>query len=318
MNEKVSRILFIALDYYHYPKVISDMIRSMEYEVEFYPIEPRNLFFKVTRYVAKPIYRFFLSRYHKKIILKTKKKNYEKIFFITTHFFSKKNLSNLKKTHKESLFIAYHWDSLNQYNYLNTLDYFDKVYSFDRKDCLNLNLEYLPLFASGVYQDLDDNFKINYDIYTIASIVNPRRYDMIDEFRSFCIENKIRYKFHLKVTPLTYLRIILGGRIPKGVSFKSLKKSQMRKIVESSNVVLDVPNHQQSGLTMRVIENLHAGKKVITTNKNILNENFYFSDQIFFIPSKQKAKLISFIKDVKKFEKIYQLELKHWVETILS
>jgi hypothetical protein len=51
----------------------------------------------------------------------------------------------------------------------------------------------------------------------------------------------------------------------------------------SCSVVIDIVQRGQSGLTMRAIEALAAGKKIITNNKNIINEPFYNNKNIMII-----------------------------------
>lgn len=313
----MSKILYIGLDYYHYPTAICDAVKLDGHSIDFYPIEPRNIFFKVSRYVAKDSYRKALDEYHRDIITKTSTVSYDKVFFITTHFFSEENLALLRQTHISANFIAYHWDSIEQYNYLKTLKYFDKTTSFDRVDCEKYNLNYLPLFASGAYQNTKQNdFAV--DVYTIGSIVRTERYSLVNDFRKFCIENGVSFNFHLKVTPITYFRLLLKGIIPKGVSFKTLEKDAFKKIVDNSRVALDVTNHAQSGLTMRMIENIYAGRKIVTTNVNIKREEFYDEEQVYIWNKSNCDGLLEFLKIDMTPKSFEQLSINNWVKEILE
>lgn len=311
------KILYIGLDYYHYPLMISKEMNKLGYHVDFHSIEPRSLFYKVTRYIANTSYRKSLDNYHAEIIDRSKSKKYDFIFFITSHFFSEKNLSLLKSLHPSSEFIAYHWDSLDQYDYLDTIKFFNKIYSFDRIDCEQHGFTYLPLFASGAYQD-DIESENTFDIYTISSVVRPERYVLVNKFRQFCIKNKISFYFYLKVTPITYLRLFMKGIFPKGVSFKAMNKNEMKMIVDKSSTVLDVTNHKQSGLTMRVIENTYAGKKIITTNENIMKESFYSPEQFFVLDQQSEDEITEFLKA--DFSRINypELSINAWIKKVLS
>lgn len=313
----MSKVLYIGLDYYHYPNVISEAIKLQGDEVDFYPIEPRTLFFKITRYVAQFCYRNALDRYHKSIISKTKNIQYDKVFFITTHFFSEHNLNLLKNIQANAKFIAYHWDSISQYNYLETIKYFDETYSFDREDCQNHDLQYLPLFASGIYR-FQQSKNYNNEVYTVGSIVKPARYLLVRDFRKICQDHDISYQFHLKVTPITYFRLLLHGVFPKGVSFRTLELGEMEKLVDNSLASLDVTNHEQSGLTMRMIENIYAGRKVITTNANIQKEKFYDKKQVFIWTGTNADKLKNFLKLDYTPKKINELSVNSWVQELLK
>jgi hypothetical protein len=53
--------------------------------------------------------------------------------------------------------------------------------------------------------------------------------------------------------------------------------------VGSSRAVLDVEHPRQRGLTMRTIETLFAGKKLVTTNEHILKSDLYNPSRIHLI-----------------------------------
>ena len=49
------------------------------------------------------------------------------------------------------------------------------------------------------------------------------------------------------------------------------------------SVIVDIVKEGQSGLTLRVLEALFFGKKLITNNKNICTCDFYRSDNVFIV-----------------------------------
>ena len=313
----MKKILFIGLDYYNYPKTIKMELENLGYQVDYYQIEPRTLFYKTTRYIFKWLYRKSLDNYHSDIIVKTSHNNYDVVFFLTSHFFSSDNLKKLRETHSTAKFIAYHWDSIEQYDFLNTVQFFDRVLSFDRQDCIENGFEYLPLFASGIYKEIQ-NKKQDIDVYTVSSIVRPQRYLLIDKFRKFCLENQVSFYFYLKVTPVTYIGILRKGVIPKGVSFKTIDQLAMKDIVERSRAVLDVTNHSQSGLTMRIIENVYVGKKIITTNQNVKYEKFFNEEQIFLLNKYNIRGVKNFLKQNCKTKEYPELLIGNWLKVILN
>lgn len=314
----MSKILYIGLDYFHYPQAITKEIKSIGYDVDYYPIEPRELKFKTSRYFAKKYYRYSLDKYHQKIVEETKNTEYCKVFFITSHFISIENLNSLKNAHPKSDFIAYHWDSINQYNFLDTVSYFDKVYSFDRDDCQNYGFNYLPLFASNIYSNSKFIItKHDIDIYTVGTIVKPERYILVNKIREYCIEKNISHYFYLKVTPITYLKLIFKGIIPKKIFFKPITMTTMESITSRSKAVLDVTNNKQSGLSMRVIENINIGKKIITTNNNIEYENFYSPDQVFILGKENLENIKTFLDKDYEANKNSDLTINTWIKKIL-
>jgi hypothetical protein len=59
--------------------------------------------------------------------------------------------------------------------------------------------------------------------------------------------------------------------------------NEVAHIVACSRAVLDVEHPSQSGLTMRTIETLLSGKKLITTNLHIFNSNLFHPSRVHVI-----------------------------------
>ena len=58
-------------------------------------------------------------------------------------------------------------------------------------------------------------------------------------------------------------------------------KKKTYDIMKSSNIIVDVPMANQNGLTIRTFEALGFNRKLITTNKNIANYDFYNPTNIY-------------------------------------
>jgi hypothetical protein len=80
------------------------------------------------------------------------------------------------------------------------------------------------------------------------------------------------------------------------LSFTSLAVKDIVKLYEESLIVLDINHPNQKGLTMRVFEALGAGKKIITTNKEIQKYCFYNESNIFIIDRNKIELTESFFK----------------------
>ena len=87
------------------------------------------------------------------------------------------------------------------------------------------------------------------------------------------------------------------GKIAKKAKSKHLSHQEILKLFSISNVIIDFPSSFQSGLTMRTFETLGAGKKLITSNKNIINEPFYNPQYINIIDPDNLYLDINFIKN---------------------
>ena len=62
---------------------------------------------------------------------------------------------------------------------------------------------------------------------------------------------------------------------------RKINEKETYELMKSSNIIVDVPMANQNGLTIRTFEALGFNRKLITTNKNIVNYDFYNPTNIY-------------------------------------
>ncbi|MDE6285334.1 MAG: hypothetical protein K2M17_06265, partial [Bacilli bacterium] len=287
------KVLLLAPDFYDYTRMIINGIRGLDFEVDFYDTRPQVSGFKKARMKsnAKSNYKI-LSRYKDEIVNRTKHEDYCLIIVIACVTFSREQLSEILSFHKDTKKVYYMWDSFCNYpENTEILSLFDKTYSFDPIDCKNYNMIYQPTFYSehciALRNELSGQEAVDKDIFFIASFL-PKRYAILKKFIDYAKRKKIKFKYHLFVKSyLTYIYYKLKnfklGLNRKHFSFTQMDERDKVKNILSSKCILDIPYNEQAGLTMRVLEGLVLGKKIITTNKFIKNYDFYSSGNIAVI-----------------------------------
>ncbi|QXN23781.1 hypothetical protein KVP08_014425 [Shewanella putrefaciens] len=75
----------------------------------------------------------------------------------------------------------------------------------------------------------------------------------------------------------------LEGISINDISFKPMAFKQVINILGDSRIVIDIEHPKQNGLTMRTIEMLGMQKKLITTNKNVIEYDFYNPQNILVV-----------------------------------
>ncbi len=123
--------------------------------------------------------------------------------------------------------------------------------------------------------------------------------------------------FHLKriVDPILWKSRITDFR------FDALKKNEIVDYVEKSNVVVDIQHPNQIGLTIRTIEVLGARRKLLTTNNDIVNYDFYNPNNIQVLDRDSVNVDISFFRKqmVELDETIYKkYSIDGWISVIFS
>ena len=137
---------------------------------------------------------------------------------------------------------------------------------------MNFNIQY--------YSGMDNVKKTKFknDIYFIGH----------DKGRKQEIDNILE---KVKDSNLKYRADILSDGSKNYIPYDTVKK----RVLES-RAILEVNQQGQKGYTLRALEALFLEKKLITTNKSIINEDFYSPNNIFVVGIDDWEKLSIIIK----------------------
>lgn len=280
---KDKTILFIAPKYFNYHIQIAKELKVLGANVYFFQEKKETIIYRILRNFSPAGFKIYNRLYEKIIEQKINKLRIEYFFLIRGEHISNKFIRKILQKNKNCKSIYYQWDSFeNNPNGLNIYHNFNKCFSFDRIDCANIiEFKYLPLFYIEEYKKLRDY--TNHTLYDILFIgtFHDTRYDQLQNFEFFCKNNELKLKFHLYLPAIRYLKfIILNRRFLKKISFNKLSEIEVINLVSQSKGILDLPNTYQQGMTIRAIEALAAGKKLITTSTSIIQEDFYSKDVV--------------------------------------
>lgn len=296
MPPSPKRVLFIAFDYHEYSRAIHAEFQEHGFESHFHSIQPGKLHFKLARRLSPRIYQMLLGRYHRRVILSYPRDSFEKVVFLQVHQFSHENMVFLKSRQPRATFTLYNWDAITTHDYRPYLRYFDKVFTFDPVDAEQLGAGYLPLFCIRRFQGLKRDGIDPLSAYFIGNIVNPRRYEAVMAFDAFCREHRITFRQFLSTTIHGWTMMRKAGIRPFGVSLRSISDADFIAMIKNSAAVFDFANHRQAGFTMRIMENLCAGKKIITNNANVRHAEFYSSDRFMIFDGLDFSGVEAFLK----------------------
>ena len=274
----MKKILFIGINYYDYTKEIIKHIEKEEYRVTYYPLRLMDTLSRVQHTLTPQLFQKKQDRYHEEIMEKEKNNNYDIILFIQVHDMSLKILIKLKDMHSEARFVLYNWDSVKTHDYRKYIPYFHKVFTFDYQDAEDYNLVYLPLF--GIEKYTQKQVVKNKIVYFVGNVCHTHRFITLMAFIKYCQKNNIEFRYHICCSPVTVCKLLCAGIIPRHFSFYRASDLKMRYLLEAF-IVFDCRNHEQNGYTMRIIENLCSGRKIITDNSHIELEPFYSKERIF-------------------------------------
>lgn len=270
-----------------------------------------------------------LNHYYKNQIDK-KNKKYDVILVIRGEYTPVESLRLLKEKYNTATLILYMWDSIkNNKGIEKKWSLFDKVITFDRKDYLDNKekIDFLPLFyCDDLMETISKKTNRKYNICFIGT-GHGDRVQIIKKLKNQCNTLGLSiYDYIYLPHPIVYLYNKLANKYYKNVKisdihFHPMPLERVYKIFCLSDCIVDIESKTQTGLTMRTIEVLGLKKKLITTNKDILNYDFYDSNNIFIVDRNNFNLDYKFITNTyTEIDKLIydKYSLKNWIEQILS
>lgn len=327
------KLLLIMPRFFNYPELISDELNHMGYEVDFFDDRPStNAWVKAAIRINKNIIYAYIKKYFNEIMKTVRSKKYDVVFLISGQSlsFSEDMISEIKRCQPQARFVLYQWDSQTNFPYIKRVQkFFDKCYSFDKRDIDETpSLKFLPLFYSKTYEEIgkgntDKDYK--YD-FCFVGTAHPQKYkfiNMMSEQLKQVYPNQFIYYYFPSPIVYFYRKIMnkeLRGAKYKEFHYTPLKEKEMDEVYKSSRCVLDSPQAGQCGLTIRVLEALGAKKKLITTNKDVVNYDFYCPENIYVYEGKIDMNNVFWGAEYKEIdEKIYKkYSLKNWIKEIVK
>lgn len=318
---KEKRILFIGPIFYHYHQ---EIIRELEQKgaiVDFLPERDYTVRSKFYKRLGRKVYQGYQNRYYFRLLEDYKDNHYDYFLLIKGELFPPEFVARIKELNPGIRCILYQWDSMERMHYENLLPVFDKVSTFDSKDSQTYAINYLPLFYTQVIADLRQASAMEQHDLLVLGMYLPERYEGLKKLLTYAKVNNLSLKYHIYLERLHYVTQRLKRRsIDLNLcSFHPLPYQEVLTLYRKSKVIVDFSNVNQSGLSMRVIEALGAGKKLLTTNEKIKNEAFYDPKQIHVTDWKQLAIPEDFFQTTYHAAKnLDYLRLDNWLDTLFE
>lgn len=326
------KILFLAPAFFGYELKIKDKMEQLGASVDYYDARSvTGSLEKAFLKISPSIFKNKTQRYFKEILISNTAKDYDYVFIVKCDMISKDILHEIKSVFKNAKFCLYLWDSIkNIPGVKDKLSFFDKVLSFDRDDVKNnTSIQFRPLFYIDEFKKKDlisEDMRYKYDL-CFCGTVHSDRFRIIKEIEQYCTNKKYHFFTFLYLQSrfvYWFYRITkkeFSNTLVEDFNYDKLCGSAISEIVKESRVVLDIQHPQQSGLTMRTIEMIGMEKKLITTNCDIINYDFYNPNNILVIPRERISIPEDFLsKEYDPLEiNIYQnYSIENWILEILT
>lgn len=322
---KEKNILLISPDMFGYYKIISAAIARKGFNPIWLNQLPSTsvlsriffrLFPSIANRLANPYYSYELGKID----------HVDRILIIKGEGVSEATIAKMRARYPEAVIVLYLWDSLaNSSGALEKIRLCDAAYSFDPVDCDSTEaLEHLPLFHSKDMRTTIYNPRFAAFIGTLHS----ERYQLIRgladkieqvtgvaPFLYFYYPNYVLF-FILKLMKRSFREVRWAD-----MHFEPLHREQYDTINSNAGIVLDICHRKQTGLTMRSIEALGDGKKLITNNKALLSYDFFRPENCYVIDGELGENFGAFLNGPYQpiqEEVVAKYHIDSWLQTLLS
>ena len=349
----MEKLLLIAPVFFGYYKEIIKECNNLGIDARFICDAPSNSnLSKAAGRINKKLIRRSTEKYFRNDVMPVVKSGkYDYVFVIAgmTFAFTGEMLDEIRNNQKDAVFILYQWDSEENLPFVTSIHHcFDRIYTFDRSDSERKGIyNYMPLFYTEQYRRAGDTCtdgktesqagktgakegaqdgraSKKYDCSYIGT-AHPKKYKEINEMSAALKEVfPNQFIFHYMPSYLKYIYHKLKAPEYKGVRYsefmtKRLSGEEVSSVIRSSFCVLDAPQAGQKGDTIRMIECLGAGVKVITTNPEVKKDDFYRPENIYVYDGNIDTSDPFFSEPYQELPKeIYEkYYLRNWLEKLI-
>ena len=252
-----------------------------------------NAFIRFLNFLSKTLFRynlksFIISWRRKNREKKIFRQNYDLLLAIRPDLMSLEQIEQCKQVCLRS--VGYQWDGLDRFpGIYEYIDYFEHFCVFDKCDLSkNPKLKFKTNFRLKPY---NEDFEFTRPDAHFIGDVDPYRYQLLLEVADHL--GALGYK------PIFYIIRYPAHVTKKHPSIRVCKSpisyNQNLHIVKHTQIIIDI-THQNlhSGLSLRFFEAMEFKKKLITTNGDVLEYDFYHPNNIY-IYGQSKNTLAEFL-----------------------
>lgn len=287
---KNKKVLFFSPTFFGYETKMKEAMEELGAEVDFF--DERSITKNYEKALLKVFPKVFKKKsenYYMEIFKTICDKQYDYVFFVKCEMATDKILTLYKNTFENAKFCLYLYDSIyNVSGIEKKFQYFDVVSTFDRKDSVEKKLNFRPLFYTREYIQMEQSEEYIFDLCFIGTI-HSDRYRILKEIKKQADLKGLKTYFYpyLQSVWMYYFYKLFKREFRNtkisDFKFNKISGNDIADIVSKSRLVVDVQHPKQTGLTMRTIEMIGMNKKLMTTNEDIVNYDFYDNNNIHVV-----------------------------------
>lgn len=193
-------------------------------------------------------------------------------------------LSWLAKTYSDKRLIFYYWNPVFTSIKPSKIPSKFEKWSYSPSDCNQYNMKYNSTFYFESF--VKAPVPLKRDVFFIGK--NKGREKYLNEIKTFFESSGISSLFYLTAN---------HPRLKQKKYMKHIPYKDVLNYVNESNAILDYYVDPHAGLSLRVMESIFFGKKLITNNRTITNYDFYNEKNVFLLDNNEKKDLSLFVTE---------------------
>jgi hypothetical protein len=323
-------VLMISPSFFGYEVAVKNKLEEWGAVVRIVDDRPTNSSLtKALIRIHKDLLKTKIAEYYEGVAAQTVDDQFDVVFLLNPEALPTSFLDLCKLRWPGAYYVMYMWDSVS--NRKHTLDfapYCDRVFTFDRGDAKAYGFNFRPLFYLDAYGSVRQGEKPNYKYdLCFMGTAHSDRYPIARDVRDWCCERGLScfFYFYVQGKGMYWVNSLRSkGAMPgmDEVSFTKMGVADIVGVVAVSRVVLDIQHPKQTGLTMRTLETLGAGRKLVTTNLDVQEYDFYHPKQVQVIDRLKPSEALDlefFIDEAcyLPIEKIEVHSIGSWLQEII-
>lgn len=304
----MKKLLFIGPNFFNYQSIISEGLRKKGYEVTYFDDRPSTSFImKAVIRLNKNLVKNQIEKYFQTILESCKKNQFDVVFVIIGQSLYSEMIDKMREAMPKAKFVFYDWDAIANFPDREEFSkHFDYCYSFDNNDVKEYPwFKFVPLF----YSESEDKYIEDKRDALYIGTIKRGKYAFVHEMEVALNDKGYKNYFYYYIQSRSVFRYLkwkdkgMKGADIKDFKFEKINEKETYNLMKTSKFIIDVPMKNQNGLTIRTFEALGFNKKLITTNKNIAEYDFYDPQNIYIYDGKFDFESDFFTKPYKMLPK---------------
>lgn len=291
-EKSTPRVLLVSPLTFSYHVAICDALRQLGFDPIWWNDKAStSTLYKLALRLLPRLTRIVTEKHFIEQIDKMTADSVDHVLLIKAEGMTARVVRHLRARHPRATLGLHLWDGKENINGIDKLvPLADAVSSFDPVDARENGWNYRPLFARNVAMFTAGQEPKVFDWCFIGTI-HSDRHRVISRLRKAAGSSARSFVFAYFQSPIVLkLRKLIDWTLwhaPKGtLSTMPMSADDVSRITARSKTVLDVEHPRQRGLTMRTIETLLAGNKLLTTNQHLLDCDLYDASRALIIDRK--------------------------------